>query len=147
MTYAKGRFVEKALLPNSPTDSLIVVLLKASGLQGDSALKNYQTLALLLAASNDEADFTNYSRQVVTSAGITVAFNTGTSVASVDITDQVWTAAGGTTNNALGKLLVCYRPASSSLDSAILPLTAHDFSGSTTGGDLNATIPLIASAT
>jgi hypothetical protein len=124
-----------------------VVLLQSSGLQADATLKNYQTLAAVTAAANLEGTFTNYSRQVVTAVNITITFNTGTSVASIDIADQVWNAAGGTTNNTLGKLLLCYRPASSSLDSAILPLTAHDYAGSTTGGTLTATIPLIATAT
>lgn len=144
-TYAKGRFIEKALLPVG-TDSLVVVLLQSSGLQADATLKNYQTLGTLLA-SNTEATFTNYTRQVLSAASITVAFNTGTSVASLDTSDQVWNAAGGATNNTLGKFLLCYRPTSSSLDSAVLPLTGHDFSATTTGGLLTAAVPSIGTAT
>lgn len=145
-TYSKGRFIEKALLPNAPTDNLIVVLLQSSGLQGDTTLRNHQTLAAVLAA-NTEATFTNYARKVLGAADISVTFNTSTSTAAMDISDQVWAAAGGATNNSLGALLVCYRPNSGSADSAILPLTKHDYAGSTTGQDLQATIPSIASDT
>lgn len=145
-TYSKGRFIEKGLLPNNPTDNLVVVLLKASGLQADGTIKNHQTLSALLAA-NTEATFTNYARKVLTTSDITIAFNTGTSTASLDIVDLTWTAAGGASNDSLGALLVCYRPTSGSADSAILPLSKHDFAGSTTGVNLTATIPSIASAT
>lgn len=80
-------------------------------------------------------------------AGITITVNTTTDVVTLDLSDAVWNAAGGALNNTLGKLLVVYRPTSSSLDSAIPILTAHDFSASTTGGNLTATIPSIATAT
>jgi hypothetical protein len=145
-TYGKGRFVEKALLPFAPTDNLVVVLLQSGGLQVDGTLKQHPTLAAVLAA-NTEANFTNYSRKVLSAADITVTFNTGTSVAAMDITDQTWNAAGGAVNNTLGALLVCYRPNSGSADSAILPLTKHDYAGSTTGQDLRAGITSIASDT
>lgn len=145
-TFAKGRFVEKALLPTG-SDNLVVVLLQTTGLPADATLKNFQTLAAVITGGAVEGTFTNYARKVLAAVDITVAFNTGTSVASVDIADQVWTAAGGATNNTLGKLLLCYRPTSGSLDSAVLPLTAHDFTATTTGGNLTATIPSIGTAT
>lgn len=144
--YAKGRYVEKFMLPIGG-DNIIVVLLQASGLQADASLRTNATLAALLSAGNSEATFTNYARKVLAAADITVSINTGTHVNTVDIVDQVWNAAGGATNNSVGALITCYRPTSGSADSAILPLTKHDYVISTTGGNLTATVPSIGTAT
>lgn len=138
---AKGRWVEKYELPVGG-DNIVIVLLQSSGLQADATLNNYSDLGSLLA-SNTEANFTNYARIVLSSANITVTVNTSTGITTVDIPDQVWNAAGGAVNNTLGALLTCYRPASTSLDSAILPLTKHEFSVTTTGGNLTAAVPSI----
>lgn len=143
--YAKGRWIEKYLLPVGG-DNIIVVLLQSSGLQADTTLNNYQTLGALLG-SNTEATFTNYGRMVLSGLNITVAVNTSTGVTTVDVPDQVWTAAGGATNNTLGALLTCYRPSTASLDTQILPLTKHDFAVTTTGGNLTAAIPSIGTST
>lgn len=143
--YAKGRWVEKYLLPVGG-DNIVIVLLQSSGLQADATLNNYQTLASLLG-SNSEATFTNYSRIVLSGLNITVSVNTSTGVTTVDIPDQVWSAAGGATNNTLGALLTCYRPSTASLDTQILPLTKHDFAVTTTGGNLTAAVPSIGTST
>lgn len=126
-------------------DNILVVLLQSAGLQADSTLNNHQTLASLLAA-NTEAVFTNYARKVLSTVDITVTVNTSTGVATVDVSDQVWNAAGGAVNNTLGALITCYRPTSASPDSAVLPLTKHDYTVSTTGGNLNAPISSIGTA-
>lgn len=144
--YAKGRFVEKYMLPIGG-DNIVVVLLQSSGLQADATLNNYQFLSQLLAGGNLEATFTNYSRKVLAAADLTVTVNTGTGVTTVDAVDQVWSAAGGALNNTMGALVTCYRPTSGSADSAILLLTKHDYAASTTGGNLTASIPSIATAT
>lgn len=124
----------------------MVVLLQSSGLQADSTLNNYSTLGALLA-SNTEATFTNYSRIVLSATNITVSVNTSTGITTVSIPSQVWNAAGGATNNTLGAFLTCYRPASSTPDSGILPLTKHDFAVTTAGGNLTATITSIGTST
>lgn len=143
---AKGRWVEKFLLPIGG-DNIIAVLLQSSGLQADATLNNYSSLSALLAGGNTEATFTNYARKVLAAVDLTVSVNTGTGVTTVDAVDQVWNSAGGALNNTLGAICFCYRPTTGSLDSAILPLTKHDFSATTTGGNLTAQIPSIATAT
>jgi redox-regulated HSP33 family molecular chaperone len=110
-------------------------------------MRNYQTLAAVTAGGSAEATFTNYSRHALGAADITISVNTGTAIKTVDLSDQSWSGAGGPVNNNLGKLLVCYRPTSSSTDSQILPLTAHDFVQPVAGGTLLATIPSIGTAT
>jgi hypothetical protein len=123
-----------------------VLLLQASGLQADSTLNNYSTVAALLG-SNSEANFTNYTRYFLPGTSITVSVNTGTGTTTVDVASQVWNAAGGALNDNLGALVTFYKQTSVSLDSVCLPLTKHDFVASTTGGALDATISSIGSAT
>ena len=147
--FAKGRFIEKATLPVG-TDSLLVVLLKTGSLPTDNTLKRTQFLSGILSTGTGaglEATFTNYARKVVAAASITIVVNTTSDVASLDIADQTWNSAGGASNDTLGALLLCYKPASTSLDTAIPILTKHDYSASTTGGNLTASIPSIATAT
>jgi hypothetical protein len=135
---AKGKAGYYATLP-AANDALIVVLIKATGLEADDTLNNYDDLAALLAAANDEADFTNYARKTITSVTNTVD-DTNNRLDS-DFADQTWTAAGGASNNTLGKLLVCYDPdTTAGTDSTVIPLTYHDFSATTDGSDLTAVV-------
>lgn len=135
---AKGKAGYYATLP-AANDALIVVLIKSSGLEADDTLNNYDDLAALLAAANDEADFTNYARKTITSVTNTVD-DTNNRLDS-DFADQTWTSAGGASNNTLGKLLVCYDPdTTAGTDSTVIPLTYHDFSATTDGSDLTAVV-------
>ncbi len=120
-------------------DALIIVLLVSAGLQADATLRDHDDLSALLAATNDEATFTNYARKSLTTATVTV--DDTNNWVDIDITDQVWTNAGGATNNTLGKLLVCYDPdTTTGTDTTVVPLTFHDFSVSTDGSSLTAEI-------
>lgn len=124
---------------NDPANSaLIVVLLKAA--EVDATLADYNDLnALLLAAGNTEADFTNYARKTITDTDLTASAKSGTNKESDITADQTWTAAGGTLDNTLVKLLVCYdSDTTGGTDANIIPLTHHDFAATTNGGDLTA---------
>jgi len=147
--FAKGRFVEKSTLPLG-TDSIVVVLLQSTSLPTDNTLKRTQFLSGVLSTGTGaglEATFTNYARQVNPGANITITVNTTTDVVTLDLSDQLINSAGGATNNVLAKALVCYKPTSGSADSAIPILTAHDYSATTTGGNLTVGIPSVATAT
>ena len=140
---AKGKDVAYAenVNNNSPANSaLVIVLLQAA--QADDALRDYDNLSLLLAnAGNTEANFTNYgSRKVLTDAdGITITVNDTANTVTIDIPDQVWTAAGGTTDNTLAKLLVCYdSDTTAGDDTNIVPVYAYDFVATTNGENLEA---------
>lgn len=114
--------------------NVIVVLLKAA--EADDVLRDYDDLAALLAAAgNTEADFTNYARKTVANASVTPTYTSAANTWDVDIPDQVWADAGGATNNTLVKLLVCEDGAS---DAARKVLTAHDFAVTTDGTELTA---------
>lgn len=131
-TVAVGKLRYYSELP-AADDSLIYVLLKSTGLEADSTLRDYDTLAAILAAANDEADFSGYARTTLTAP-----------VHTEDETNNRWdldtgdfqyaTAAAG---NTCGKALVCYKPASGSADSAIIPLAAYNITLITDGNPVN----------
>lgn len=136
---AKGKVAKYAMLDGGANDALVVVLLKSSGIEADATLKDYDTLSALLAASNDEADFTNYARKTITSA--TVTPDDTNDRLDVDIADQTWSSAGGASNNTIGDLIVCYDPdTTGGTDADLIPLTCHDFSVTTNGGDITAQV-------
>lgn len=113
----------------------LMLLLKAA--ESDPALKDHDDLAALLgAAGNTEADFTNYVRKTGLTGTITVD-DTNDRV-DVDIPDQTWSAAGGASNNTLTDLIVAYENAAA--DASRVPLTNHDFAVTTTGGDITAQV-------
>jgi hypothetical protein len=128
---------------NTPANSaLVVVLLKATGLEADSVLRDYDNLSLLLAATNDEADFTNYARKVLTDADIgPFAQDDTNDRLDIDINDITWTSAGGATNNTLGKLVICYDDdTTAGTDTALIPVLFYDFAETTTGSDIVAQV-------
>jgi len=128
----KGRFLHSPPLP-AASDSLIAVVLEASGLEADDALQDYNDLAALLAGPSNEQ--TTMGRKTL--ANVVVNKNDSANTVSIDCDDVTWTAATG---NATGKLLVCYVPATGSADSAIIPLTLHDFNVTPDGTDITVQI-------
>lgn len=127
--------------------ALTVVLLKAA--EADDTLRDYDDLSALLGvAGNTEADFTNYARKEATTTDVTVTIDDTANDMTIDIPDQTWTSAGGTTDNTLVKLLIVYDPDTGTADDSTMPgITQHDFSVTTDGSDLTANIvdPLVAS--
>ncbi|MFQ5776333.1 MAG: hypothetical protein ACE5GS_17580 [Kiloniellaceae bacterium] len=144
MNIAKGRVNElhDRVDGNDPAASaLIVVLLKAA--EVDATLEDYDDLgALLGAAGNTEADFTNYARKTLTDVDIVASVvDDVNNRREADIPDQTWTAAGGAVNNTLKKLLICYDADTGvGTDANIVPLCHYDFAITTNGGDLTAQV-------
>ena len=138
----KGKLMEyhDRVANNDPAAStLVIVLLQAN--EADATLRDYTTLALLLAGANTEATFTNYARKVITDIDISASTVDQTNDRrEADIPDQVWSSAGGATNNTLTKILYCYDSTGSQPDSGIIPIGHADFSTTTTGSDLTAQI-------
>jgi hypothetical protein len=128
------------VINNTPANSaLVVVLLKAS--QGDDDLRDYTNISALLAnAGNTEADFTNYARKVITDTdGLTLSIDNVANTVTPDLVDQIWTAAGGTTDNSLTKLLLCYdSDTTGGTDADLVPVYAYDFAATTNGENLEA---------
>lgn len=141
---AKGKVNEYVarVAGNDPSNSaLVIVLLQLA--EADATLEDYDDLSTLLTQSgNTEANFTNYARIELTDSVISAPSPDDTNnVQNADIPDQTYSSAGGTTDNDLVKLLVCYdSDTTGGDDTNIVPLTHHDFVVSTDGNNLQATI-------
>jgi hypothetical protein len=138
---AKGRVVEwyNRIESNDPANSaFIIVLLKVA--ESDATLIDYDDLgALLGAAGNTEADFTNYARKVVTDSDLAAlpAPDDTNNRFDIDMPDQVYSSAGGATNNTLVKAIICYdSDTTGGTDANIIPCAHYDFAVTTDGTDL-----------
>jgi hypothetical protein len=130
---ALGKVKYYAELP-AANDALIVIPLEATGLEADATLKDYDDVAALLAGATNEQ--TTAGRKTVTSVSVTVD-DTNNRV-DIDIADQTW---AGLTGNGIGALLIAYDPdTTGGTDSALIPLTKHDWSITPDGSDVTATI-------
>lgn len=142
---AKGRVVElyNHVKSNAPAASaLVMVVLKATGLEVDGTLQDYDDLNALLAASNDEATNVNYARKVLTDADLAAlpAPDDTNNRYDIDLPDQTWTLVAAT-GGAWGKILICYdADTAAGTDANILPLTYHDFAVTPDGTDIVASI-------
>ncbi len=138
---AKGRVAEFAerVNGNDPTNSVFAaVAILSSGLQADSVLEDYDDLGALLAAANDEATNTGYSREIITS--ITITTDDTNNRKDIDVADITWTGVA-TSPGAWGALLFCYDSDSTGgTDSNIVPMTKHDFAVTPDGSDITAQI-------
>jgi len=127
----------KRVVNNDPANSaLVVVLLKAA--EADGILQDYDTLGDILAGANTEADFTNYSRKILTNTELSLPTvdHSGNQQFS-DAPDLTYVSAGGAVNNALVKMLICYdSDTTSGTDANLVPLVAIDWVVTTDGNDL-----------
>ena len=127
----------KRVVNNDPANSaLVVVLLKAA--EADGILQDYNTLGDILAGANTEADFTNYSRKILTNTELSLPTvdHSGNQQFS-DAPDLTYVSAGGAVNNALVKMLICYdSDTTSGTDANLVPLVAIDWVITTDGNDL-----------
>lgn len=120
----KGKFRYYLELP-AANDGLFLVLLKAAGLEADDTLNNYDDLAALLAAANDEADFTGYSRKAVTPSAATIDdTNNRVDVDAPDV--SAYTNSGGA-SQAIGKAILTYDPdTTTGTDATQIPILYWD---------------------
>lgn len=126
---SKGQVAYWAGLP-AANDALIVIPIEASGVESDATIRDYDDVATLLAAANNEQS--TMGRKTVTS--VTVTVDDSNDRVDVDFADQTWTAATG---NAISDLMVAYDPdTTGGTDSSLRPLTWHDFVATPDGTDL-----------
>jgi len=126
---SKGLDAYYASLP-AANDALIAVPIETAGVESVATLKDYDTLAAILAAANNEQ--TTMGRKTL--AGVTVTTDDTGDKKTVDFTDPVWTAATG---NATSYLIVCYDPdTTAGTDSDLIPMYGLDFVTSPAGGDI-----------
>lgn len=130
---AKGR--TRTLAELTGNQGLVWVLLVSAGLEADSVLQDYDTLAAILSAANDEATFTNYSRKAATSVVVTV--DDTNNELRVDAAAFSYVPAGGAANNTIAKALLCHDPdTTTGTDSSIIPIAGYDVDIVTDGNTL-----------
>ncbi len=133
----EGNAYTKRVVNNDPANSaLVVVLLKTA--EADGILQDYNTLGDILAGANTEADFTNYSRKILTNTELSLPTvdDSGNQQFS-DAPDLTYVSAGGAVNNAIVKMLICYdSDTTSGTDANLVPLVALDWVITTDGNDL-----------
>jgi len=121
---AKGRVNELASLP-AANDAMILVLLLAAGLQSDATLIDYDDLGTLLAAANDEATFTGYTRRTLT--GVVSNTDDTNDRRETDANDPASYTNTGGASQAIGAALIVYDgDTTSGTDTNITPLVKLD---------------------
>lgn len=139
---AKGRVVELygRVDGNDPANSaLIIVVIDANG-DTDATMKDRDDLSALLGGTANEVTNTNYARKTLTDSDLTAwAPDDTNDRVDLDIPDQTWTAVASGT--AWTDMLVCYDgDTTGGADSAIVPMTNHDFAVTPDGSDITAVI-------
>lgn len=127
---AKGRVGEfyRRVDGNDPSNSaLVIVVLATSGLESDATLIDKDDLAAVVSGATNEVTNTNYARKVLTDSDLSAASpDDANDRADFDIPDQTWNSVAS--GDGWSKVLVCYdSDTTGGADSAIIPLTAHDF--------------------
>ena len=119
---------------NTPTGcNLIIVPLETTAIEADATLRDYDDLAALIAgASNEQVNQARKSLVDADLAEMPTPDDTNDRM-DLDLPDITYTALAG---NAIGKILVCYKPGAASADSLIIPMTAHNVSITPDGNDV-----------
>lgn len=139
---AKGQVVAyyRRVDENDPANAVLVIVVIDAGADTDATMKDRDELGALLGGTANEVTNTNYARKTLTDSDISAFAPDDTNDrVDLDIPDQTWTAVGAGT--AWTDLLVCYDPDSTGgADTAIIPLTLHDFAVTPDGSDITAQI-------
>ncbi|WP_440063807.1 hypothetical protein [Streptosporangium sp. OZ121] len=126
---SKGRATElytRVKTGDPATSALVLVALAETGIETDAVLEDKDTLADVLSGSTNEATNVGYARKVLSAADLTVVVPDDVNDwVDLALPDATWANVQAGTD--WSKVLVCYRPATGSPDSAIVPLTSHDF--------------------
>lgn len=138
---AKGRvaeFVNRVKANDPATARLVIIPLETSGLESQANLQDSDNITEVLDGATNEQ--TTMGRKFLTDSDLAAGAGSTPDDTNdrmdVDIPDITWSAATG---NAISALVIGYDP-NSSADSAIIPLTHHDFVVTPDGTDIVAVI-------
>jgi hypothetical protein len=142
---AKGRVAElyNRVDLNDPANSaLIIILLATTGLEADTALRDFDTVSALVAGTTNEATNTGYARKVLTDSDISAFAPDDTNDrVDIDIPDQTWTGLANDGTGAISKFVTAYdSDTTGGTDANIVPMTHHDFAITPDGSDVTAQI-------
>jgi hypothetical protein len=130
---AKGRVAEIAALALA-NDALIAVPVETSGIETDAVLKDKDDLAAVFSGATNEQ--TTMGRKTLT--GVAVTTDDSGDRVLVDFDDITWAAATGNPISAV--IIAADLDTTGGADSAIIPLTKHDFVGTPDGNDIVAVV-------
>ena len=138
---AKGRVAElyNRVDSNDPANSALVVVPVDVGATTDATLRDFATLATVLAGGVTERTTGGWNRKTLTDVDLAAfaADNVNDRV-DVDIPDLTWTAV---TAGAVTDLIICYdNDTTTGTDANLIPLTLHDFPITPDGSDVVAQI-------
>jgi hypothetical protein len=136
---AKGRIAEfynRVKTQDPSTCRLVIVPLELTGLEVQASLEDSENLAEILNGTTNEQITIGRKYLVNTDLAALVADMVNNRM-DVDIPNIIWYAATG---NQLGAIVICYDP-NSSIDSAIIPLSYHDWSIIPDGSDIEVVVP------
>ena len=138
---AKGRVAElyNRVDTNDAANAALVIVPVDVAAVTDATLRDFDTLAAILAGGVTERTTGGWNRKTLTDADL-VAFaadDTNDRV-DVDIPDQTWTAVSA---GAVTDLVICYdNDTTAGTDANLIPLTLHDFPITPDGSDVVAVI-------
>lgn len=114
---------------------LVIAVIDANG-DTDATMKDRDDLGALLGGTANEVTNTNYARIVLDDTDLTAfAPDDANDRVDLDIPDQTFSAIAA--GDAWTDVLICYDPDSTGgADSAIVPLTCHDFAVTPDGSDI-----------
>jgi hypothetical protein len=117
---------------NDPgTAALTGVVLRLANIEPDTTLKDYDTLAAILAGTSDEATNSGYARKQWTDSDLAAyTVDDANDRTQLFLPTPITFATIGS-GDTWAKLVVCYNPTAGA-DSTLIPITAHDllFQGS-----------------
>lgn len=140
---SKGRVAElyNRVKSNDPANSALVIVAINRGAATDATMKDYDTLADLIADA-DVIEVTNagYARKVLTDADlVALAPDDVNDRMATDVADQTWTAVD--VGDAWTDLVFCYdADTTAGTDANIVPLTCHPFAVTPDGSNITANI-------
>lgn len=139
---SKGRVTELAerVNANDPTNS-IFVLEAINSTATDATLMDLDDFAAIESDANTaEATNSGYARKTFADGTLTITYDDTNDRTAIDVADQTWTAVA-TSPGAWTDLVTGYDSDSTAgTDSAIRPMTQHDFAVTPDGSDITATI-------
>ena len=124
---------------SDPTDAVLVVAAWAAG-DTDASIRDVDTLAAIEAlGSTAEVTNLNYARVVLDDTDVAFTVDDTNDRVDLDIADITWSSVAAGDNWT--DIAICYDSDSAGgADSAIIPMTWHDFAVTPDGSDITAQI-------
>ncbi len=131
---AKGRVAQ--LVKDTPAKFGFILLTAA---EADAVLEDYDDIAALIAAAgNTRATFTNYADKTGITATETVDDTNNWN--DISAPDPLWANAGGASNNTMVKAIF-FCDLNAGADADLMPIAHYDFTPTTDGNGLVLEIP------